>query len=423
MQAQSGFRTNNATGTALAVLLLMAGIVMSLVLLPAPGTVDVPTFLYWGDETRRDGLVAGFAAMVGRFGQGPFASEYPPLGVAILDLDSTIAAALGAAPLIVFKLSLLAFALASAAAIAATTRRLGVATIFYGVTLLGTFGLGYTDVMTVPLLIVSLAATRAGGPVLAVGLLGVDGLIKWQVLLLLPFLLIHVLRIDGPARLIEALASRLFWRIVACGVVIAALATAWFGLATWMSLLNGLRHPFLSGNALNVPWIATFVIRLLQDASFGVGDEIHYLIRSPQEMLPFRAVFFGMFLLVLATAARAEKTYANLLFFMVLGVLTYGTWNTAVHENHWFVAVVPALLLAHETRSPAGTASAALVAVMLNINLFVFYGLTGTQIMPRNVGIDLSLVLSALFALAWLALFACAARLPRTEGRPGGSAP
>jgi hypothetical protein len=46
-----------------------------------------------------------------------------------------------------------------------------------------------------------------------------------------------------------------------------------------------------------------------------------------------------------------------------------------------------------------------LLIVLLNVNLFIFYGLTGTQLVRRTVGIDLTLPLSVLFALAWLLLF------------------
>lgn len=397
--------------TAFALFLLATFLVLSLILLSSPGTGDVASFLHWGDEARRSGLVAGFMAITSRFDEttilhhwDAYGGEYPPLGIALLDAGSTVAAKTGASPLIIFKLSLLAFALASAIAIAAATGRLLDAAVFYAVTVLGTFGLGYTDIMTVPLLVGALVAVRSERPALATGLFVIDALIKWQVLLLAPFLFIQILRIDGVSSMIKALASQVFWRVTLTAAVIVAGATAWFGTATWVALSNATRHPFLSGNALNLPWIATYILRLMHDPSFGAGDEIHYLLLEPPGLLPFRLVFFVVFASVLVAAIKAEKSFRNMLFFMVLGVLTYGIWNTAVHENHWFVALVPASLLAAETCSATSRRIFVLVCVMLNLNLFVFYGVTGTPLAQPVAGFDLTLLLAILFVVAWLAM-------------------
>jgi hypothetical protein len=144
----------------------------------------------------------------------------------------------------------------------------------------------------------------------------------------------QALRIDGFSNVVKALASRLGCRIAVCVVAVITIVTAWFGVATWTALSNAVRHPFLSANALNLPWVATFMLRLAYDAAFTVGDEIRLVALPPQYLLPFRTVFLIVFLTVLIGASRAEKTFENLLFFMVLGVLTYGVWNSAVHENH-----------------------------------------------------------------------------------------
>jgi hypothetical protein len=42
---------------------------------------------------------------------------------------------------------------------------------------------------------------------------------------------------------------------------------------------------------------------------------------------------------------------------------------------------------------------------MLNVNLFVFYGITGQEVIARTVGIDLSVILALLFGAIWLLLF------------------
>jgi hypothetical protein len=414
--------TNQSAGSGAAVvhaLVLALLVLCSLILLPSPGTIDVDTFLHWGDEIHRSGFRAGYAAIVSRWeatflGQdwGQRGGEYPPIGIALLGLNAAIADVLQVSHLLVFKTALFVFTLVATAAIGAVTRSLAVATAFHAITMLATAGLGYTDMMTAPFVIATLAATRAERPIGAVLWFACAVLVKWQVLLLAPFLAIHLLRIDSFASLLGLPRNPLAWRLVAIVVAVAAVTTAIFGTATWTAFHNATRHPFLSGNALNLPWLLTYPLRLLRDPAFHVtGDEMYFIFLPDAELLPIRAVFGLVLLATLYIYIRTPKNYANMLFFMVLGVLTYGIWNTAVHENHWFVAVIPALLLAHETRMPWHWAIAVLVATMLNINLFVFYGITGTPLVSHVVGIDLTLVLAALFAVAWLLVFRQARRL------------
>jgi hypothetical protein len=391
---------------------------VSAVLLPAPGTMDVDVFLRWGDELYRSGIRSGYSAIVSRW-EATFlghnwelhGGEYPPIGCALLAIVAAIADLLRASHLLVYKAVLLVWALASCGTIWAVTRSLPVAVAFYAATLLSTAGLGYTDIMTVPFVIATLAATRAEHPGRAVFWFAAAALVKWQVLLLAPFLAIQLLRIDGFASLPRLMRDRLTWRIIAIVAAIAALMTAIFGISTWIAFYNATRHPFLSGTALNLPWLLSYPLLLLRDPSFHAGDPVHVMMLSASELRPVRLVFSIIMLATIHGHMRCPKTYANMLFFMVLGVLTYGVWNTAVHENHWFVAVVPALLLAHETGLPRHRSLFILVATMLNINLFVFYGMTGSALTSRIMGFDLSLVLAGLFAVAWLTVFRAGRRL------------
>jgi len=405
-------------GSAAAVLVLAMLVCVSVLLLPTPGTKDVEIFLRWGDELYRSGFRVGYAAIVSRWEATYLGrdwdlhgGEYPPVGCALLAAIAAIADGLRASQLLVFKAALLAFTFASAGAIWAATRSVFSTLAFYAATLLATAGLGYTDIMTVPFVIAALAATRAEQPLRAVLWFLLAALVKWQVLLVAPFLAIHLLRIEGIACLPRLVRDRLAWRLLAAATAVAAIATALFGVATWIAFFNATRHPFLSGTALNLPWLLTYPLLLLRDPSFHAGDELNVVLLSAAELRPIRLVFAAVMLASVYNHMRSPKTYANMLFFMVLGVLTYGTWNTAVHENHWFVAVVPAVLLAHETGLPRHRSLFVLVAAMLNINLFVFYGIVGTQLLPRAFGFDWTLALAALFAIAWLAVFRDGRRL------------
>jgi hypothetical protein len=58
------------------------------------------------------------------------------------------------------------------------------------------------------------------------------------------------------------------------------------------------------------------------------------------------------------------------------------------------------------------------IATMFNVNLFIFYGISGTQLQSRVVGMDLSIILAMLYIVAWLVLaaYAWGAVQPRKEG-------
>jgi hypothetical protein len=113
-----------------------------------------------------------------------------------------------------------------------------------------------------------------------------------------------------------------------------------------------------------------------------------------------------------------EKTFCSCLLFSIVGLLTYVIWNSGVHENHLFVAVILAYMLMLHERTREHWAIVTILAVMFNINLFVFYGVTGTELQPRVVGVDLSIILAMLYAVAWLLLvvYVWEAAQPRKEG-------
>jgi len=175
-----------------------------------------------------------------------------------------------------------------------------------------------------------------------------------------------------------------------------------FGASPLQAFHWSLMHPFLSANALNIPWAATFVVRLLSSPDFSIGKELPLIVWPQTYLLPFRLIFFALFFLIVLRFLRVERTFTNCLLFSVVGVLTYGVWNSAVHENHWFVALVPAFFLAIEADDSCARWLSVLVAVMLNTNLFVFYGIVGQEVISRAVVFDLSLILALIYGAIWL---------------------
>jgi hypothetical protein len=394
-----------------AILLLAITLVLTVLLIRAAGTSDVGMFLIWGSLGQQHGLVDGYKAMVDHWpdtviggNTAAGGGEYPPLGFAWLYLVCQLADLIAISHFLAFKIALLVFSFASTGMMWLLFRDVALAATFQAATMLS-FSLGYMDVVPAPFLTGALWAIGNERPVLGFVLLLASILLKWQPLIIVPFLLIHMLRISDFRSLGRALVAPLAWQLL--GVLLVTVACVWtvFGEQPLRAFLWALKHPFLSGNTLNIAWLATYVWQLLYTPGFAPGDQFSYVVLTPGELLPYKLVFFLFFIIIMLRFIRVERTFGNCLLFAALGVVTYGVWNSAVHENHWFIALVPAMMLAGYAKDSASRWIAILIAVMFNVNLFVFYGITGDPVIARTIGVDLTLVLALIFTAIWGLLF------------------
>lgn len=392
-------------------LLLAMAVLLSALLLRADGTSDVGMFLIWGALGQQHGLVGGYNVMVDHWPdtvlqgiRSAGGGEYPPLGFAWLYLVSALADLIGISHFLAFKIAVLIFGCVSTAMIGLVSRSIALAAAFHAAIILNAAGLGYMDVVFAPCLIGALWAIRDNRPVLGFILLLSSILLKWQPLIIAPFLLLHMLKISDLRSIGRVFREPLTWRLAATLLAVVVGIGAVFHDLPLRAFAWALHHPFLSGNTLNVPWVVTFLAQVIAAPDSALATEVNYVVWPPLHLLPFKLLFFALYAGILLRFVQVERSFANCLLFSVLGVLTYGIWNAAVHENHWFTALVPAFVLAAEARTGTARWIAALVAAMLNVNLFVFYGVTGQPLMSRVVGIDLSVILALLFAAAWLGL-------------------
>ncbi len=295
------------------------------------------------------------------------------------------------------------------------------AAAFGAAALLNGPALGYLDIFFAPWLIAGFWALQSGRPLLGAALLLTAGLVKWQPMLDLPFVLIHLLEISGPESAVAAVRRGLFWRLAALGGAVALSLLAVFGFWPVQAFLYALNHPWFSGNALNLPWLEAFVLKVLFHPTFTFGTEMHPPAPPAIFQVPVKVVFWAVFGGILWRAARAEKSLGNCLLLSVLGAATYCTLNTGVHENHWFLPMLLAFSLVVLDPSGANRTIALLMAVLLNVNMFLFYGVTGEREASPVLGLDLSVPLAALYVLCWsaLAFYAWKATAPRfaTAGR------
>jgi hypothetical protein len=314
---------------AMGALLLMLTAILSLMMIHSPGTSDVSTVLNWTEVLYSNGLVAGYSTII-----SDFYTEYPPIFHAILYIARTFGATAGLSPLMSFKVTTLAFQLMSTGLILLLSRSYWTAAAFNGSLLLGGVSLGYQDVWLAPPLIAAFWAFEARRDVLGTALFVIACLIKWQPLIVAPFVAIYLFEISNLQSCRKAFGRILFWNLVILVTITVALLTIIFGLAPARSLWHGMNHPHWSGTALNLPWMAEFFRELLFSSSSSWQNELQVLKPSAIYLLPVKIIFWIVFTTIIISAIRADKTFTNCLLFSIIGLVTYVIWNSGVHENH-----------------------------------------------------------------------------------------
>jgi len=380
-------------------LLLMLTVILSLMMVRSPGTGDVASFLGWTEAVYQNGLVDGYSKV---------ADGYPPLSFTILYVARAFGNAVGLSPLISFKVMILTFQLVSTGIVLLLCGSYWIAAAFNGSILLSGVGLGYMDVCVAPFLITAFWSFRFRHHVLGTALYLIACLIKWQFVLVAPFLAVYLFEISDWRSLRITIGTRLFWHLGVLVAVAIVLLTLFFGLEPARSLGRVIMKPdFFSGNALNLPWDAGFFYRFIYHTPNGWRDGLIPLYGYSRHfiyLLPFRIMFGIVYGLVLVRAIRTEKRFQYCLLFSIVGYVTYAILNLNVHENHLFVAVVLSYILMFHKYTPEHRAITIILAAMFNVNLFVFYGVTGTELQSRVVGIDLSVILAMLYTVTWLLL-------------------
>src|SRR5690242_6784473 len=154
----------------------------------SPGTGDVSIWNTWMDEIASRGVLGGFANT---------GTDYPPLAFVILGLVVQTAKALGVARVLVLKGSLLIFLFATAVCFYWFSRNLVLTAALELSLTLSCVGLGYLDIYFAPFLIAAFFLLRRGQ--LTIGFLcyAISCSIKWQPLIILPFVGLYVFRSAG----------------------------------------------------------------------------------------------------------------------------------------------------------------------------------------------------------------------------------
>jgi hypothetical protein len=399
-------------------------VIVALLPLHSDGTGDVAYWSDWIAIIERNGFIAGYNAV-------PF---YPPMAWVILQGVALSYHALDIDVFLAVKWSLVIFLLLTSAIFLLWTRNLRLTAIFHLSLVLSSVALGYLDIWLAPTILLAFWALKERKIFLFSVCFTISCLIKQPPWLLAPFLMVYVVRQTG---LTYWKASMAQWKttltvllrdvVLPVGVMVGTMALV-FGEGVLRSLEIAVSHANLSLNALNYNWLVTYYLRLTQPDRFGamggVGEIVDYI--SVTEWPPAdwaivvvpRILFALFYLGALLVFLRRSNSFDNLLRFTIVGYLAYCTFNIGVHENHLFLAPLLAFVLCWVNRRDLYTAL--ILALMANINLFVFYGVVGGY--PYNYGrlvggIDISVPLALFNVIFFLLFWATTCWPPKPDSR------
>ena len=382
-------------------ILILLETLFALVVLRSPGTTDASNFfLVWTERALKDGLVGSY---------GLIPDDYPPFSSVILFSAAKIGAFCSLDIFLSFKLSLVAALLCTTICFWAWTLDAVLTGVLAFSLCLNGVALGYIDTYWAPAFILSLWALQKKRLALFSGLFALSSLIKWQPLIVAPFLVLHALSIPaGSARSARMLVKRWVQLAAPAGAVVLT-AGLFFGFRTMVaSLDHALNQELLSGDALNFNWLVTWFFEAVHPEWYGgtTNGIVKAIIIDPSVgwAIGIKLIFVLFYLGALWRLFRSRASFAAAIECSLVGYFSYFIFSIGVHENHLFLATI--LAVAAAAMLPDKTWQAILIVAASNLNLIAFYGFTGSPLpFSPVVGIDVSILFSAvnlaLFLFVW----------------------
>lgn len=404
---------NLTSRTGIGRIIIAAGVMAALVvattiLFATPGTGDMKIWERWTSNAMRLGVVAGFREND---------NDYPPLSDVALWVTGHAGVAAGLPVATTIKLSLLIVLALTLILYFAWIGRAGPTLALWAAIVLNAVGMGYLDVYALPPLILCLWALQQSRSTAALTWFTVACLVKWQPLVIAPFLLWHLGHAYWP---LSSAHLRRWLGLLGPSLLLVAIVIAVFEPYPFLrALAKSLGHRVLSGDTLNLPWMATWIQQAVAHGMAGLTGQVSAIPSAPLWLrLPFKLLFAWQFLVLLYRYTKGTARFERTLAYSLVGFLAYVALSSGVHENHWFVPSVLAIVLTGYRRQWLAPAIA--IGVVANLNLLLFYGLTGRRLdISRVVGVDVTVPLAALA----VAMYFWTASLLQRQDRTGWEPP
>lgn len=410
------------------IFLLLSGSLTGLSLLCSPGIVLTNVWLEWVNNVTVYGVVEGYRVTH---------MDYPPLIYLIFFLVGETARLFQFAPLLALKLSLLLFLYLSTLAFWLWTRDLLLSALFQLGLIPGSMLLVYVDIYFIPTLLLSLWALKTRRLSLFTLFYSLTCLIKWQPLIIAPFILLYLLKIPVPddpkaqsgferggvrSKVLYAVYPYLKQILLAGAknlplpvglplLLSVGLLFAVFGVEPLRAFHLALIDPYLSQYALNFNWILTHLLHLVYPQAYGplLDGRATPVASDWRVLLIPKILFFAIYGLIWLSYLRQPKTFTIFLFYATVGYFAYFTFNSGVHENHLFLVPLLAGLLAYlERRYLSLFLLLSFISNLnlLKLNLYTSYDLdVRVPFFTRSFGPNLDLLFAVLDVALFIALF------------------
>lgn len=354
-----------------AIFLTIFAILVSMSLMSAPATGDMQSWVRWAVDADKLGVVPEFRDVSN--------IPYPPYSLVILLGAFRFLGLFGVDTFDAIKLCIFLFLLLTSLVFWLWTRDYKLTILLYFSLILNGVALGYIDIFFAPSILLSFWALKERKWVLFSIPYTIACLTKWQPIIIAPFIALYVLDVKHIKDWKQIDFKQLALQVIIPAAVILISTLAIFGVVpVLLSFRAATNENYLSGYALNFGWILTHWLHVFYPDQFGglVQGQAKY-IRTflPQIRIGPQLLFLLFYLGAFITFLRRNRTFEELVYFSLLGYLAYFTFNTGVHENHLFVAMILSILLFWLNNDHLLVMI--VLILMTNINLLLFYGISG----------------------------------------------
>ena len=248
--------------------------------------------------------------------------------------------------------------------------------ILFGATFLSVTN-GYLDIFIVPFALIAYYFFKNDRFFLGGLFLCLMCLMKYQPLIIMPIVAAGFVDINREKKKLEFKWEKIIQ--ICVGAIIPLIIT--FAIYKkpflWSIYVALFRDSnFIAPNGLNFGWLVQFAYEKMTGTL--VGNKVDIMWSVPfKALVAFKYIFaIGYIVVFVQTLLTKEKSVAYILKNSFIVYILYYLFNTNVHENHFFVGALLAVLIYYEAGEEFFPYLCA-ASFMFNINVAVFYGVWG----------------------------------------------
>ncbi len=345
-------------------------IVLAGVFFNCPGTGDVEIWNSWMDYAG-GGIIEGYIRQT---------NMYPPLALFVQICLKKICPILS--NFSILRLTNIFFLLVTVFIIQVLYKNYKV-TIVSFISLILSVNIGYLDIEMCPFIILSFYYLKQNKYIHGGIFFALLCLVKYQPLIILPFIFIYFIHIfdDGHGKWKLIVRWKDVLQFGLPGIILGGGISIIYKGEPIAAMIRGLASGrCISANALNFGWVLQFCLQKLYTEQYGAlsSGEIRSIDAASQTILSFRYAFILIYIFTMLLLLLAKKRDVKLLLqCCIIGYTAYFLYNSGVHENHLFLGMVLMVMLYLHEPTKNNWYKMYMYILIVNVNLLVFYGISG----------------------------------------------